>query len=369
MKKIKVMICAALIGAGLMSAASASELGDLSPQGAKAYLDQIQLLQKIYGRGQVDKTGGWSNNLWKGISLVELIDFDGDKIPELYCSAGMDGQWLYTYDEELRQLAIPEKVSNFGTDVSPSTLLYIGKDKAYLVDGQEVMNGGIVSYLTKNGNEMTAALTYMDAMGDEGEHICKVNGNAATYETLRSTLKTFTQGMVEKDYSYWNISDIGASPKGTVTKAVTALRTLANPVAQVSTDKLTIDGKPVSLASYRINGNNYYKLRDIANALSGTNAQFDVAWNAAENRIDLRNDTAYTPGGGEQQMVSAGKKTAALTAASVYLDGDKLELTVYQIDGNNYFKLRDLSKALDFGVAWNEASRTIQVDTSMGCQE
>ena len=369
MKKIKMMACAVLIGAGMMTAASASELGDLSPQGAKAYLDQIQLLQKIYGRGQVDKTGGWSNNMWKGISLVELIDFDGDKIPELYCSAGMDGQWLYTYDEELRQLTIPEKVSNFGTDVSPSTLLYIGKDKAYLVDGQEVMNGGIVSYLTKNGNEMTAALTYMDAMGDEGEHICKVNGNAATYETLQSTLKAFTQGMVEKDYSYWNMVSAGASPKGTVAKAVASLRALANPVAQVSADKLTIDGKPVSLAAYRINGNNYYKLRDVASALSGSRVQFDVAWNATENRIDLLGDTAYTAVGGEQQGLPAGNRTAALTTAGVQLNGEALELTAYRIDGNNYFKLRDLSKALDFGVAWDEASRTIQVDTSMGCQE
>ncbi len=195
MKKLKMVVGAVLIGAGMLSAAYAAELGALPPEGAKAYLDQIQTLQKTYGVGHVEKSQQWSNNLWKGLSLVELVDFDGDKIPELYCSAGKDGQMLYTYDNGIRQLAIPKEVSNFGTDVSPCTLLYVGQDKAYLVDGQEVMNGGVVSYFTKSGNEMIAALTYVDAMGDMGEHICKLNDDVVTYDALRSALETFTKGM------------------------------------------------------------------------------------------------------------------------------------------------------------------------------
>ena len=34
----------------------------------------------------------------------------------------------------------------------------------------------------------------------------------------------------------------------------------------------------------------------------------------------------------------------------------KLGLTVYKIDGSNYFKLRDLGKALDFFVGYDPAS-------------
>lgn len=369
MKKLKLVVGAALIGAGMLSAACAVDLGALPPEGAKAYLNQIQLLQKTYGVEHIEKDKPWLNNLWMGLSLVELVDFDGDKIPELYCSAGMEGQMLYTYDNGIRQLAIPKEVSNFGTDVSPTTLLYVGQDKAYLVDGHEVMNGGVVSYFTKSGNEITAALTYVDAMGDMGEHVCKLNDNAITYDALYSTLAAFTEGMEKRDYSYWNLNGAGMTPKGTSAKAIAALRTLANPTAQLSTDKLTIDGKPVKLAAYRINGNNYYKLRDLANALSGTAAQFNVVWNGAEKRIDLVRDTAYQPVGGEQQALSQGNKTAALTTSEVYLDGTKLKLTAYLIDGNNYFKLRDLGSAFDFDVTWINAARTIEINTLMGYQE
>ena len=41
---------------------------------------------------------------------------------------------------------------------------------------------------------------------------------------------------------------------------------------------------------------------------------------------------------------------------SATVDGVKLGLTVYKIDGSNYFKLRDLGKALDFFVGYDPAS-------------
>ena len=49
----------------------------------------------------------------------------------------------------------------------------------------------------------------------------------------------------------------------------------------------------------------------------------------------------------------SGKKDALLSNNTIYLNGEKLELTVYKIDGSNYFKLRDLGKALDFFVGWD----------------
>ena len=46
--------------------------------------------------------------------------------------------------------------------------------------------------------------------------------------------------------------------------------------------------------------------------------------------------------------------TAALTATpshqTFYLDGQNVDLTAYSINGNNYVKLRDIGKAVDFGV-------------------
>ena len=52
-----------------------------------------------------------------------------------------------------------------------------------------------------------------------------------------------------------------------------------------------------------------------------------------------------------------------MTGASVYLDGRQLDLTAYNIADNNYFKLRDLGAALDFGVTWDNGTRTVAIDT------
>lgn len=46
-------------------------------------------------------------------------------------------------------------------------------------------------------------------------------------------------------------------------------------------------------------------------------------------------------------------KTAEPTNDSIYVNGRKMDMEVYKIDGNNYFKLRDLGKAMDFYVGWS----------------
>ena len=366
--KAKQWLCAALAGACMVSAAGAADsVGDLSPQGAKAYRDEIMRLQNTYGKAAV-ASDTVLNSMWTGLSLARLIDFDGDEIPELYCSAGMEGQWLYTYDNGLKNLEIPQNVSNFSTDLSPSTLLYVGADKAYLVDGHEVMNGGTVTYYTKQGDRMTAALTYQDAIGEYpdgsyGASICTLNGSSVTPEELKQALDAFTAGMEKQSYSFWKHSDISGSVAGTVGGTIGRLRTLTDPQASVSGDRVALDGKPVQIAVYKINGNNYFRLRDLAAVLSGTKAQFEVKWDGAQQRIDLIEGQPYTPVGGENSAVLPAREQASLTTAAVCRSGQPLELTAYRIAGNNFFKLRDLAAAMDFAVVWDEQARTVRIDS------
>ena len=126
-----------------------------------------------------------------------------------------------------------------------------------------------------------------------------------------------------------------------------------------SPQNLSVDGVDADCDKYNIDGSNYFKLRDLAKALDGLNTNFEVTWNAAQQRIDLTSKTAYTAVGGEQAALPAGNKAASLTNASVYLDGKPLSLTAYSIGGNNYFKLRDLGDALGFGVDWNADTMTM----------
>lgn len=48
---------------------------------------------------------------------------------------------------------------------------------------------------------------------------------------------------------------------------------------------------------------------------------------------------------------------------TVYVDGNRVYPTGYNIADNNYFKLRDLGAALDFGVTWDNGTRTVAIDT------
>jgi hypothetical protein len=150
---------------------------------------------------------------------------------------------------------------------------------------------------------------------------------------------------------------------------------IAEPVPQTAatatptTATVLVDGKPVSFDAYNINGNNFFKLRDIAMALTGSAKQFEVGWDAAANAISLTSGSAYTKVGGELAKGSPGSKQANPTTSKIFLDGEEINLTAYNIGGNNYFKLRDLGAAFDFGIGWDDATKTITIDTSTGYAE
>jgi len=57
-------------------------------------------------------------------------------------------------------------------------------------------------------------------------------------------------------------------------------------------------------------------------------------------------------------------KTPQPTSSSVSLDNRQLSLTAFNIDGNNYFRLRDIGKEINFGVDWDAATNSIAINTS-----
>ena len=130
--------------------------------------------------------------------------------------------------------------------------------------------------------------------------------------------------------------------------------------------RVTLDGNPISLEAYEIGGNNYVKLRDIAMLLNGTDKQFAVGYDSKTKAISLRTNESYTPIGGERKAPGSQTKLAAPTTSVVLLDGKALDLTAYEIGGNNFFKLRDLGQALDFGVKWNSGASTVEITSRRG---
>lgn len=137
--------------------------------------------------------------------------------------------------------------------------------------------------------------------------------------------------------------------------------------AKPTNSSVIVNESKVAFEAYNINGNNYFKLRDLAQALNGSGKKFDVTWDASKNAINLLTNHSYSPVGGELSTTgSTSVKAASLTTSKVYIDGKEAPLTAYNIDGFNYFKLRDMGSAVNFGVAFDGTANSIIVDTASG---
>ena len=127
-----------------------------------------------------------------------------------------------------------------------------------------------------------------------------------------------------------------------------------------------VNGKAVAFDAYNINNNNYFKLRDVAQIIRGTDKQFNVTWDGTKNDINLLSNEAYKTVGGELKSGDGKVKNATLSSSKIYKDGSLVSLTAYTINDNNYFKLRDLGETFNFNVSWDSKNNAIVIDTNSG---
>lgn len=107
---------------------------------------------------------------------------------------------------------------------------------------------------------------------------------------------------------------------------------------------------------YNINDNNYFKLRDV-----GKLAGFGVDWNEDTRTVEI-NTTRTAPeltGIADTAVTGA---TAKPTDQRITVDGQEVSMTAYKIKGNNYVKLRDIGKTINFGVSFNMATKAVSID-------
>jgi len=135
--------------------------------------------------------------------------------------------------------------------------------------------------------------------------------------------------------------------------------------AAPTASKVMVDGTDVSFDAYNISGSNYFKLRDLAKVVSGTDKQFAVGYDNGTNAITLTSGNEYTVVGGELSSGDGKAKPAKATTSKIYVDGKETPFTAYNISGNNYFKLRDVAKVLNIGVGYDTATKVITIDTEV----
>lgn len=66
---------------------------------------------------------------------------------------------------------------------------------------------------------------------------------------------------------------------------------------------------------------------------------------------------------------AAASLTAIPSRQTFYVNGQKVEFEAYSIHGNNFVKVRDIGKAVDFGVTYDGATNSVHIDPNTHYQE
>lgn len=134
--------------------------------------------------------------------------------------------------------------------------------------------------------------------------------------------------------------------------------------AYPSPAQMLLNGQSVTVESYEIGGSNYVALRDVAMLMARVGKSFSVGWDAAAQDVVVTTGGAYTPVGGELDAGERHSRLAVVSPASVRWDGRSLALSVYEIDGRSFFRLRDLMALLDVSVGWDSERSLVTLDAT-----
>ena len=305
-------------------------------------------------------------------SCIQLADLDLDGSPEIIIG-NLPGSGLFSIFEEVWSYENGVFVEKNATDYDKLSIdgydLYRNNSTgAYRIEGKYTLRAGmgyysvITAYYSMNNGtvKVTNAFVEDHANNSVTYHVGNTKVSASKYKSAYNARNSGWTKNWSYGFSCWMN---GGRPSDAQIQKLLDDYTGSPALAVYSTHKITVDGSPVGLTAYNINGNNYFKLRDLAALLNGTEAQFQVGWNNDTRTITLTTGDAYTAVGGELAKVSAVSQLGVSTDAGIYVDGAPADLAAYNINDNNYFKLRDLGKVLGFNVGWDNATHTVSILT------
>lgn len=149
-----------------------------------------------------------------------------------------------------------------------------------------------------------------------------------------------------------------------------AAGTSYTPAVPVQYDFYIDGGQSAPLWAYEIQGSPYFKLRDLAMVLSGTEKQFEISWYQGKNAVSLTAGTAYTPVGNEMskppELSEASGDIGAVAYSPTtlfYIDNRQVPIRAYIINGAHYIMLADLAANLMFAAGRDEEQHTVKIVT------
>lgn len=128
-----------------------------------------------------------------------------------------------------------------------------------------------------------------------------------------------------------------------------------------SSQKFTVNGEAVPIRAYIINGKNYLRLRDVAAALKGTKAQFQVDYDKEKNLVMIETNKPYEDLSNTKIYSSQKKLWATMKDMDILFNGKERKLKSAFIIDTNYIELRDLAKLMGFDVSYDAPTKTVAI--------
>ena len=128
--------------------------------------------------------------------------------------------------------------------------------------------------------------------------------------------------------------------------------------------------RTLPFSTYNINDYNYFKLRTLANYMDQTVKKFDVKYDESKDAVFISTGKKYADYDALEIVKKIyGDKEAYETRQKIFVDGKEIKIAGYNIDGNNYFKLRDLAAALDFMVDYDSKDKCVIINPQLSSSE
>ncbi|MDR2089755.1 MAG: phosphodiester glycosidase family protein [Clostridiales Family XIII bacterium] len=271
------------------------------------------------------------------------------------------------------------RISTTFTDANDwnSVKVAVGAGPSLIINGQITADGAAEGFTEAKINTNRSARSFIGA-GEDGRVVigtmaaatlseaaaaCREMGliNAMCLDGGGSVGLTFEGKAIAAGRNVNNILAFTADASATASSPADGAGTVN---ASANGQKISVNGaESVIVQAYNINGNNYFKLRDVAFILKDTARAFGVSWDEATATIGIRSGEAYLPDGSELDARNAdGNRAVRPGTAQLLIDGEAKTFNACNIDGYNYFKLRDF-EVLGLTVEWNEAAKVILLGT------
>lgn len=321
--------------------------------------------KKLYGK--IDKFGN---------EIVECQYDEISDISENYFVVKQNNKWGY---KKLNTKDIPEIIydrayefkDGLGLVCLDKKWFYVNDklekafektyDKAYsFKNGYAIaMEGEKYFVIDKNANEVSSKYDSLDTVNSI-TYIVKENNKFGVYDVKNSKM------ILPVKYDYVKLSSkytiLKENDKFGIVKNEDYENELnRNNTAYLSNHKMSLNGSDVEVQAYLIDGNNYFMLRDLASKMTSTSKNFDVSWDSLSNTIKIYTGRNYTPV--LYKFLIQDNQKAIYSSIPIFIDDEEKKMTSYNINGNTYYKLRDLGNALGFSVDFDQVNSKIIINT------